>query len=170
MAEQATRIADQDEGDYIATRDAYEQDTESHSRVVQMVEITARQLTTVLTIRGSGGAISSADGVNLLSLPTDLTDNLLTVGDKTVLIVMPEHTSSSGNVYITPIIFNSLDNVVGVRATKSSGIGSHAFRYGSGSGNYASPQLQWDIMGAEKIGLHITQIDAGSVVLKGGLI
>ena len=170
MAEQATRVADQDEGDYVATRDAYEQDTEAHNRVVQMVEITARQLTTVLTIRGSGGAISSADGVNLLSLPSDLTDNLLTVGDKTVLVIIPEHTSSSGNVLITPIIFNAADAAVGIRATKSSGIGSINFRHGSGSGNYASPELQWDIMGAEKIGIHITQIDAGSVVIKGGLI
>lgn len=171
MAEQATRIADQDEGDFVATRDAYEQDGDTNNRVIQLIDWAGRQLT-ITTLRG-GTPVTTADGVDLTGLPADLTGNLLTVGDKTVLTVIPEHSAEDGGVFITPIVFDSAGTtVVATRATKSSSMGTVKFRHGAASGNYSSPQLEWDVMGAVKIGLHITQIDGttNGIVLKGGLI
>jgi len=172
MAEQSTRIADQDTGDYVATRDAYEQDDALNNRVIQIIDWAGRQLTPT-AIRGGAAAVTTVDGVDLTALPADLTGNLLTVGDKTVIVVIPEHSAEDGGVYVTPIIFNDAgDTVLGVRTTKSSAMGTIKFRQGAASGIYSSPALEWDVMGAVKIGLHITQIDgtANEVILKGGLI
>lgn len=128
MAEQATRIKDQKAGDYIATRDAHEQDAEAHNRVIQLVDFASRQLSVHPTIRGSVAPIDAPDGVGLEDLPSDLTSNLITVGDSSILVVDCEHTADDGSVSVTPIIFNDAgDTVFTVRATKSSAIGTAAF-------------------------------------------
>ena len=169
MAEQATRITDQHSGDYIATRDAVEQDADSHSRVIQLMDFSSRQIATPTTIRGILSFVSSADGVDLASLPAELTGNLITVGDKSTLVVFPLHSANDGEVSITPIIFNAAGTALGVRATKASGMGTALF---VNSGVYYSPQLVWDTQGAVKIGLHITVIGgtANTVRLQAGVI
>ena len=169
MAEQATRITDQHSGDYIATRDAIENDADAHSRVVQLMDFASRQLPSPNTIRGISSFVSSADTVDLSSLPAELTGNLISVGDKTTLLVFSRHSASDGDVSITPIIFNDAGTAIGVRATKTTGMGSALFVI---SGVYYSPQLIWDTQGAEKIGLHITNIGgtANTVRLLAGVI
>ena len=162
MAEQATRITDQHSGDYIATRDAIENDDDSNSRVIQLMDFASRQLASPATIRGISSFVNSADGVDLASLPAELTSNLITVGDKSTLLVFPRHSVSNGEVSITPIIFNDAGTAIGIRATKTSGMGTALFVV---SGVYYSPQLVWDTQGAEKIGLHITVLGgAGNTV------
>lgn len=154
MAEQATRISDQHSGDYIATRDATETDG-TNPRVIQLMDFASRQLPSPATVRGIGSFVNSADGVDLASLPAEITNNLISIGDKSTLLVFPRHSVSDGEVVITPIIFNDAGTAIGVRATKSSGMGTALFIV---SGVYYSPQLVWDTQGAEKIGLHITVI------------
>lgn len=105
MSEQATRVQDDRSGDYVATRDAYEQDGESKDRVIQIVDLAYRQLT-LNEIRGADAPITSADGVDLDSLPSELTANLITVGDKRTLIVEALHDANDGEVLITPIAVN----------------------------------------------------------------
>ena len=162
MAEQATRISDQHSGDYIATRDAIENDAGANARVIQLMDFSSRQLPSPATIRGISSFINSVDGINLASLPAELTSNLLETGDKSTLLVFPRHSVSNGEVSITPIIFNDAGTAIGVRATKSSGMGTALFAV---SGVYYSPQLVWDTQGAEKIGLHITILSgAGNTV------
>ena len=161
MAEQATRISDQHSGDYIATRDAVETDG-TNARVIQLMDFASRQLPSPTTIRGISSFVNSADGVNLASLAAELTSNLISVGDTSTLLVFPRHSASNGEVAITPIIFNDAGTAIGVRATKTSGMGTALFAI---SGVYYSPQLVWDTQGAEKIGLHITVISgAGNTV------
>jgi len=172
MTERATRIANQESGDWIATRSAYETFGDPPtSRVIQLIDWASRQLDNVQTVRGISTPVTSADPVDLNSLPSELVDNALELGDKAFVVVMPEHTADDGEVYITPIILDADNNVIGIRATKASGMGEAKFRYGA-SGRYASPQLQWDAMGAKKIGFHITKINGtnNGVVLKAALI
>jgi len=169
MAEQASRISDQHSGDYIATRDAIEQDADGNSRVIQIVDFASRQLISPTTIRGISSFVTVQDSVDLSSLPAELTSNLLTSGDKSTLLVFPQHTANNGEVYVTPIIFNSGGTAIGIRATKASAMGTALFIL---SGVYYSPQLSWDLQGAEKIGLHITTIGgtANTVRLLAGVI
>ena len=63
MAEKSTRIADQESGEYVATRDARENDGGAHARVIQLIDIAQRELSQV-TLRGVGAPISSADSID----------------------------------------------------------------------------------------------------------
>ena len=122
MAEQATRIKDQSSGDYIATRDANEQDAEAHNRVIQLVDLASRQLLSPAIIRGAA-LVTAADGVDLEDLPADLTGNLIEVGDRKTLIVNPEHSANDGGIGITPLIYNTAgDNVLAIGERKVSDI------------------------------------------------
>jgi hypothetical protein len=107
--------------------------------------------------------------VDLSSLPAELTSNLISVGDKSTLVVFPRHSVNDGEVSITPIIFNDAGTAIGIRATKTSGMGTALFVV---SGVYYSPQLVWDTQGAEKFGLHITVLGgtANTVRLLAGVI
>ncbi len=170
MSEQGTRVAHQESGSYVATRDAYELDSLGNPRVIQLIDFASRQLVRSV-IRGDGTPISSADGTDLTNLPVNLTGNLLTVGDKSTLLIDTEFSADTGDVDITPVYFKS-DGVTveGIGETKTSAMGSAKFRYGAATGNYAGPRLQWDVQGAVKIGIHVTSINTGSCVVYGGMI
>lgn len=171
-SEQSTRIANQATGDRIATRNAYETDTNGNARTLQIVGFSSRQIVVHPALRGYPTPVTVADTTNLNSLPAELTTNIIDIGDTNILVVDVEHTASDGSATITPLIFNEDETVVlALRASKTSGMGSVKFRRG-GSGNYVSPQLQWDTLGASKIGLHISVVGgtANGVVLKGGAL
>jgi len=108
MAEKGTRISNDQTGEYVATRDAYENTAGGDARVVELVDFAGRQLT-LSEVRGSVSPITSDDSQDLTSLPADLTGNKITVGDKSILVVSPQHSAIDGEVLITPIIFNSYD-------------------------------------------------------------
>jgi len=165
MAEKSIRIADDSTGDRIATRDAVELDTGSNARVIERVDFASGKFTSPRgsATRGSSSAITTADGTDLTNLPSDLTSNLITVGDKSMLIVFPEHTASDGSVTVTPILYDNegTPGIVGILSSKTSVVDTE-FRRGSSSGNYVSEALVWDVTGAYKIGLHITAIGGTS--------
>lgn len=169
MAEQSTRIADQRSGDYIATRDAVENDDGGNPRTIQLLDFSSRQFPYPHDIIRN--SINTPDTVILDNLPVSLTDYLIDIGDKSLLVVDVEHLVSTGSVTITPIIFDDTgSNVVTIRASKTSAMGTAAFRK-SPAGLFVSPQLTWDVQGAEKIGLHVTAISAGNaVIIYGGVI
>lgn len=170
MAEKSIRIAEQRSGEYVATRDGYEQDESAEDRVIQLFEVAERHFSAATIVRGSVAPIAAADSRLFNSLPADLTDNLLTVGDKVTLAVMLEHTERTGRVWVTPIIYDASDALTAIRATKMSGMGDLKFYddLGGGTARWWSPQLQWDVLGATKIGLHITKLYPAdnTVVLK----
>lgn len=158
-------------GPNIATREAAELDGSSNTRHIQVVDTASRQFIPAVN-RGST-PVTVADGVDLTNLSTDLTGNVLDVGDNSVLVVHPEHSADDGDVVITPLVFDSAGTaVIAVLESKSSGMGSVAFRKGAASGNYLSPALVWKTHGAEKIALHISSIGGTSngVTLNAGLI
>jgi hypothetical protein len=132
------------------------------------VDLASRQVSSFTAIRGISSFVAVADGVNLASLAAEITANLITIGDKSTLIVVPLHTATTGAVYVTPIVFNAAGTALSIRTTKSSSMGTALF---VSAGVYYSPQLIWDTQGAVKIGLHITSISAGNTVkLLAGLI
>ena len=118
-------------------------------------------------VRGASTMVSAAESFDLTSLPSDLTSNLITVGDKSMLCVSVEQSVSGGTVTVTPILYDNeaTPNVVGVLPPKTF-TQPYAFRRGSSSGNYALPMQTWDVSGAYKIGLHFSAFTGTSNTFK----
>jgi len=119
----------------------------------------------VCTVGGDSAAstLTAVDTFDLTALPAGLTQNLITVGDKSLLVVSVEQYTSGGTVTISPIVFDNeaSPGVVGVLPPKTF-VQTYAFRSGSSSGLYKLPALSWDVLGAYKIGLHMSAITGTS--------
>jgi hypothetical protein len=165
MAEGSIRIADALTGPRMATTDAVEPDGSSNARVMERVTFGSGKLTSPLgnSTRGNSAAISSAETADVTSLPADLTGNLITVGDKSMLVVTAEQTVSGGTVTVTPIVYDN-EGTPGVFGCLESKLFTQAgaFRRGAGSGTYLMNVQRWDVSGAYKIGLHVTSITGTS--------
>jgi len=171
MAEKGTRVRDDVSGDFVATRTAATTDDQGRSRVIQIVDFASRQLRVHQPLRGlTGSGQGSADSFDLDNLPSELLDNLIEIGDTSIFVCDCEHTKSDGSVVVTPILFDESNWVIGVRESKSSGMGAAKFQ--RGSGRYVSPQLQWDSLGAIKVGFHVSNIGGygNKVKLFGGTL
>lgn len=243
MAEHSVRVADDASGDRFATRDAFELDNSSNSRVIERIDLASGKFVSpiqfpirgnvrtlaytsggtyevvvgdilegasasarvisltltsgtwaggdaagtftlcdqsgtfasenldigvnsnVCTVAGDSSAsnLTSADTFDLTALPAELTQNLITVGDKSVLLVAVEQYTSAGTVVITPIVYDneSSPGIVAILPSKTF-TQIYAFRRGSASGNYVLPVQMWDTAGAYKIGLHMSAITGAS--------
>jgi hypothetical protein len=157
MAEKSVRLADDTSGLYLATRDAFEVGSGSEARIIERVDFASGKFVSPIgnATRGHSSMINAAETFDLTNLPADLTGNLITVGDKSLLCVVVEQTVTGGTVIITPILYDNegTPGIVGVLSPKTF-TQPYAFRRGSGSGNYALPIQVWDVLGAHKIGLH----------------
>ena len=107
--------------------------------------------------------LAAADTFDLTALPIELTTNLVTVGDKSSLIVYVEQFTSGGTAMITPILYDNEvgKGIVGILPSKLF-TQPYAFRRGSASGLYALPSQIWDCFGAYKVGLHLSVIAGAS--------
>jgi len=178
MTEAAILIADQTGGDPIATREAYE-DIAGATRYIERVDFSSGRVDTPWTttyLRGDSAAITTADGVNLASLASDLTSNLLDPGDCAMVLVSAYTTLGGATDYIdiTPILFDAagtgIANIIGILETKRASC-SAAFREAASSGQYRCNLLTWDVSGAHKIGFHITEISTSNgIKLKAAVI
>lgn len=119
----------------------------------------------VCTIAGDASIVTltAADTFDLTALPVELTQNLITVGDKSSLVVLVEQYTSGGYVNVTPIIYDNevSPGIVGILPFKTFNQ-PIAFRLGSGAGMYVLPACIWDCFGAYKIGLHLSTISGTS--------
>ena len=169
MGEKSIRIADAASGDRIATRDAFEVDGSSNARVIERVDFASGKFASPIgnATRGNSGMISAAETFDLTNLPSDLTSNLITVGDKSVLVVAVEQSVSGGTVTVTPILYDNQGTpaIVGILPPKTFSQ-PYAFRRGSSSGNYVLPIQTWDVSGAHKIGLHFSAFTGTSNTFK----
>lgn len=165
MAEGSIRIADALVGPRLATVDAVELDGSGNARVMERVTFGSGKLISPLgtQTRGGSGGQSTVDTLDLTALPSDLTSNLITVGDKSMLVVAAEQTVNGGTVAVTPIVYDNEGTpaVFSLLETKLFVAGG-SFRRGSSSGAYVLPVMRWDVSGAYKIGLHITSITGTS--------
>lgn len=165
MGETSIRIANAASGSYMATREAYETDGGANPRVIERVDFASGKFASPIgnAVRGHAALIDAAETLDLTNLPADLTGNLITIGDKSVLVVGAEQSVSGGTVTVTPIVYDTeaTPGLVGVLASKVFAQ-PYAFRRGSGTGNYVLPVLYWDVLGAHRIGLHISAITGTS--------
>jgi len=158
MGECSVRIADDESGLRMATRDAFESDA-GEPRVIERVDLASGKFSTPIgsAQRGHNPMLDAADTSDLTNLPADLTNHLITVGDKSMLCVAVEQTVVDGTVTITPIIYDN-EETPGIVGALPQRVFSpqNTLRRGNGSGNYLLPIQMWDSVGAYKIGLHIT--------------
>jgi len=166
MSAKGILIADQTGGISVACRDAFEQDNNSNDRVIQRFDLSSGRGPTPRgsANRGSSAAITSADTADLTSLPSDLTGNLISVGDNSLLVVHVEHSASDGYADITPLMYDSdgSPSVFGALLKQRTSVQTPALRRGSSSGDYIGHVLTWDLSGAHQIGIHITAIGGSS--------
>ncbi len=159
MAEKSIRIANAESGLRMAARDAFENDDEANTRVIERVDFASGKYASPIgnAIRGHATMANAVDSFDLTNLPADLTGNLIMVGDKSMLCVAVEQSVSGGTVTVTPILYDNegTPGIVGILPPKTFSQ-PYAFRRGSGSGNYVLPVLTWDLCGAHKIGLHFS--------------
>lgn len=164
MAEKSIRIADAASGLYMATRDAFETDG-TNARVIERVDFASGKFASPVgnATRGNAAMISAAETFDLTALPEDLTSNLITVGDKSMLCVAVEQSVSGGTVTITPILYDNevTPGIVGILSPKTFSQ-PYAFRRGASAGNYLLPVQVWDVAGAYKIGLHVSAMTGTS--------
>lgn len=169
MAEKSIRIADAASGLRMAMRDAYAADGSSNARVIERIDFASEKFPTPIgnAQRGHSGMISAAETFDLTALPADLTSNLITVGDKSMLCVVVEQSVSGGTVTVTPILYDNegTPGIVGILPPKTFSQ-PYAFRRGSASGNYVLPIQMWDVAGAYKIGLHFSAFTGTSNTFK----
>jgi len=171
MSERATRIGNDNSGDFIATRTSYDTDQNSNDRVVQRFDLASERGPSPLGTanRGSSGTLNDIDVLDLTTLSSDLTNNLIDIGDKSMLVVSVELSASTTNsVIITPIMFDNENTpgVMGILESKAFNL-AYDFKKASTSGYIPATKI-WDTSGAHKIGLHITEwADAGgSITIK----
>lgn len=156
--EKALIVQSAPSGISIATRNAVEQDSNSNEREIQRFDFSSGKLTTPMgsPIRTD---VEDNDSNIVSSFPAGLTGNLITVGDKSLLVVMVEFESNTvASLDITPIIYDNeaSPGVMGILQPKtvSFTLGGSIVR--AGTANYMSPVLSWDLVGAYKIGLHVS--------------
>ena len=139
--ELATQVASASSGSFVATRQAYALDQTGDARVIQRVDFSSNRGPSPLGTaqRGSSGTWNAIDTLNLTSLPSDLTSNLINVGDNSMVIMQVEFSlATAQDITITPLMFDK------------------------GGANYVTPAFAWDTYGAHNIGIHLTQWgDAG---------
>lgn len=165
MAVSSIRIADASSGNRMQVVEAVELDGSGFSTVMERVLVGTDKISTVLgtATRGSTAPIAASETFDLTALPADLTSNLITVGDKSLLVVICEMTQVAGTVTVTPILFDSQATPVALSVLDSKTFTpTYAFRRGSASGNYVVPVRVWDTVGAYKIGLHVSALSSSN--------
>lgn len=126
-------------------------------------ELTNENVCTIAAGDLAASNLTSADTLDLTALPAELTQNLLTVGDKSLLCVAVEQFTSGGTVTIMPIGYDneSSPGIMTLLQPKNF-TQPYAARRGSGSGMYVLPVMTWDVVGVYKIGLHMSAITGAS--------
>jgi len=167
MSEKGVLVSDADTGESVAARDAYETDDDSNNRIVQLIDRSQRQHG--ITISTSTGLVrevtGSTDDFLMAPVPSDITSNALTVGDKTTLVVACKYqlASATENFVVTPIVLDSNNAMVGFltpRVVKGfAPTSGEAFYFSfTGESTYNgtfSEILSWNVLGAHKIGIHV---------------
>lgn len=168
ILEKSIRIVSASTGERVATRDAVETDSGGNSRVIQLVTPVQRPAGTKLKLRSE---LSAADGATLYPLPSDIDSHRVDIGDHDALAVMAAFTDPDCSAVITPLVWYRLSSgaltVPYPLESKQTGTGTVNLRNG---GYYYAPILSWDVLGAEKISLHLTALSGGGSVALGGVL
>jgi hypothetical protein len=171
--EQGTKVDDGRSGDVVATRTAIETDEQDRPRVIQLVTQVSRYAE-MKKIRGISAPESSTDSWDL-NYCTELTANMLTVGDRETLVCRVGHFASGGSVTLTPVVkltditAEPATEIYAILSSKTTECGATFFT--EDDTEYWSPLLYWDLAGAKAVGIHITGLsEENSVTVWGGLL
>ena len=177
MTEKGIMIGGHASGDYIACREADEQDDQANDRIIPRVSFSCDKFlnTGMVYNRGDGTPVAVYDGTDIeyASLPSDLTNNLITVGDKSTLVVLPELQSSSDSVSIVPLIIDdeATPEVCHFLFKQTvNPVGPYTPSFYNAYGYTGYRPLIWDVFGAYKIGIFIASIAGGSCKVKAYVI
>lgn len=146
------RIKSATSGWLMALRKSAEQ-VSGEDAYIQGVDIVTQQLSLV-QLRSGVTAIDSYD----ISDPTSGLGTGITMNDRQHIVVQPIHSIDTGICRLTPICLCGSDIKIG--ETLESGMGVATFYSGS---DYYSPELCWDVRGAETVYIHVTHINVGGV-------
>ena len=171
MAEKGILVADASSGESIACRDGYENDDDSNTRIVQLVDQSQRQHGISWGFGGTApvrefNSSDSSDDTDLSTIPSGILNNALTCGDKTTLIICATYavTSDADIITVTPIVIDDDDNALGFLTPKT----ISSFKPDGGTTiteafhKLSGPvpvnlieMLTWNVLGAYKVGLHV---------------
>jgi len=157
MAEKGILIKAQIGGKSVATRDAYELDDNSNIRVIPRIMPICHQAPDPFPTLRSG--VTAIDSRDLSSLIPDITDHIITCGDKTKLAVHVEFASfTDQSLYLTPLIFDNeaSPGILGILEEVQISVTTTANISKSTNANIIAPIHIWDLLGAVKIGMMIT--------------
>lgn len=170
IQESSTIVSDAASGDAIATRQSAENDDQGNSRYIQRIDFASGKCPSPLptAVRGSDGTLNTVDPLDLDNLPSDLTNNLITIGDKSMLNVFIELTAYTTNeIIITPILYDNeaTPGFMGLLESKSFQM---TYGFNKSGNSYFTPILSWDTVGGWKVGLHVTDWadSGGSIYIK----
>ena len=165
MAEKGSLIEDQTGGVSLAMRDALEQDDLSNARILPRMSLvpSTKPLPEASAIRSG---VTAVDPPTLAALPAEITNNLLTCGDHTKLIVYLDFVGTcNGNedIKVQVLLF---DNEVtpgyigfGEYVRAETELENKTLTDGT---KVRTPYYEFDLTGAPKIGLYISSVDLQS--------
>ena len=113
MSELATGIVSRNPTDYVATRTAAEQ-AEGHSRVVQIISMTAGKIESGANSFTRLG-VTSNDALDVSSVIATMV-----AGDNNRLACYVQHSQSNGTCIVTPLLCDANGTPIGVLESKTS--------------------------------------------------
>jgi len=166
MSEKGVIVEDALSGESVACYDAIETDNDSNGRIIQLVDQSQRKTGFVISSNtGRIRTVTTSDGMDFSTVPTGITSNALTVGDKTTLVVSARYYQTSvEDITITPIVLDSGNAAVGILSPRvikgfrpTDGVYiTDPFHVEDGSGKWNLTEiLSWNVLGAYKVGVHV---------------
>lgn len=155
MSEKATGIISRNADAWVATFEAAEQ-AEGHSRLIQIVSLTSGKIGT------SVGAPTRTVASNDSSDTTTFSGSIV-LGDNNAIAAYIQHSQSSGNCIITPLICDNNGAVVGgLNPLRSTTI----LDLKGASNYYLGNTLIWDIKGSGgwKIWPHVSNLSDSNTI------
>lgn len=167
MAEKGILVEDAASGESVAARDASETDNDGNARIVQLTDQATRKNTMVKS-SPLRSLITASDSFDLSTIPTDIINNAITVGDAASICVAVTYQAQGADhgVYITPIVIESTSDIAiallepkkfaGVNSDESDTYAS-IFSIGTADTNDIVPTIMqaWPVFGAQRIGFHV---------------
>jgi hypothetical protein len=172
MVEKGVIVQDADSGESVACRDAVQVDDGSNSRIIQLVDNSSRKNS--ISMASPLRTVTSSDSLDLSSISTDITDNLITIGDASSVIaaLTYEDNGTDQGIYVTPIIFeeSSLTVIALLEPKKFASVteqwnDSYAEQFVLSGTTIPTIMQSWNVMGAFRVGFHVYIRNASSVSL-----
>lgn len=172
-------------GDVIATRSAVQATATGDARVIQLVDLAARQLADWQRRLRADVSADDPTALEAVNLPlvaagsatawfasgSDLS-GLIRVGDCDRLVVAPSHTAAGGQATITPVVCELDESdtwltpvaLLEPQFSTATALQDRKFRY-------MAPVLVWDTQGASVLVLHVSGLSSGNTIhLHGGAL